>query len=701
MKKTILALLFLQQFFFYNIIAQSNYVPNKKLREYFNEYDYSKYKNTSLSGLNYYTDDFKKIEKKLWKCTNLDSNFIYPYALLAKIKHAKKEFFGRHGAFELYSKYINKNRLFPYGRLCPSLSDYEQQANLYSEDECVYKVRTARIRCLLDAYKYKKELFDKTKNDGTIVTTQTLSVYFSIVEKDLDEATKATIQDYFDFYSLLADFEYNNGNYEESAKSYQKILDKIPTKTRINKDDLNIVKQVYEKIYNISIINDDYETAENALSSYFKLPHTKDDRRKLDFKNKQKEIIRLINLRELIKGGNYEVCIHNGQKVFCDNKNISINNYSSALQFLYLYNNSNILQTIFDLKTLGRNTQSNGSYEDSYQIEDAYEFYLNYGQELGMIWPKYMPISYDSYLADLEISKWLFSEFSSKVISNMAKCGCIGNNVFDVKNTDNISYLFSKSKKDSNLTAKFIISDDWTQLLNIAVKYYDPQGNEVFKTKNGEELPTRLKCQTLYDIEKRNYENEQAIIRAQQLQQEQELRRLELERNNREAQIRILEEENRKRENEIALSNAQTLQLEKKKELENQKAAAAFMKLIFSANSTNTSTSEPTQSTTSTQKSSTSSSPLKNVYICTSGKPEECCRAVVVTSSRPKGSGCCSRSDGRGCSSGHPWSECGKEGNKNYLCNYCGISVRLESYPKNSGCCPVKGCNGHSWSEVK
>jgi hypothetical protein len=91
----------------------------------------------------------------------------------------------------------------------------------------------------------------------------------------------------------------------------------------------------------------------------------------------------------------------------------------------------------------------------------------------------------------------------------------------------------------------------------------------------------------------------------------------------------------------------------------------------------------------------------EDVYICTSGKASGCCRTVVVTSGRPTTSGCCPRSDGNGCSSGHSWSNCGKSGNRNYQCSSCGIAVRTVSQPKNS-CCPVNDCGSmHYWREIK
>jgi hypothetical protein len=107
------------------------------------------------------------------------------------------------------------------------------------------------------------------------------------------------------------------------------------------------------------------------------------------------------------------------------------------------------------------------------------------------------------------------------------------------------------------------------------------------------------------------------------------------------------------------------------------------------------------KSSSSSSSSSYSNTNNEDVYICTSGKASGCCRTVVVTSGSPKTSGCCPRTDGRGCSYGHSWSNCGKSGNKNYQCSSCGITVRTASQPKNS-CCPVNDCGTmHYWNEIK
>jgi len=90
----------------------------------------------------------------------------------------------------------------------------------------------------------------------------------------------------------------------------------------------------------------------------------------------------------------------------------------------------------------------------------------------------------------------------------------------------------------------------------------------------------------------------------------------------------------------------------------------------------------------------------KKVYICSSDKPEKCCKTVVVTSSSPKTSGCCPRTDGNGCSSGHSWYSVGKTGEKTFQCTYCSITVNTDFSPRGGGCCPINGCIGHSWREI-
>jgi hypothetical protein len=126
-----------------------------------------------------------------------------------------------------------------------------------------------------------------------------------------------------------------------------------------------------------------------------------------------------------------------------------------------------------------------------------------------------------------------------------------------------------------------------------------------------------------------------------------------------------------------------------------------LLELLFLFNSDYSETSHNNSNTYNTPDHSKN---IKDeyVFICTSGKPDGCCKSVVVTSkSKPESSGCCPRTDGRGCTSGHSWRNCGKTGNRNYQCSACGITVRTASQPENS-CCPIRDCGFmHSWREIK
>jgi hypothetical protein len=105
---------------------------------------------------------------------------------------------------------------------------------------------------------------------------------------------------------------------------------------------------------------------------------------------------------------------------------------------------------------------------------------------------------------------------------------------------------------------------------------------------------------------------------------------------------------------------------------------------------------------TNSSKSSTPKKEKRNVYICTAQSSASCCKLVASTTFGYPKTGCCPRTDGNGCSSGHSWSNLGEEGETQYVCSYCNLSVKLKSYPRNSGCCSGSGgCGGHSWREIK
>jgi len=105
--------------------------------------------------------------------------------------------------------------------------------------------------------------------------------------------------------------------------------------------------------------------------------------------------------------------------------------------------------------------------------------------------------------------------------------------------------------------------ETWKELLHIPIVFLD-ENKKIFTSKNGKTLPTYVYFKKLYEIEKKKYEDEQALIRARQLKQQEEIRRIQQEQLNRETQIRLIEEENERKQKEIDLVNAQNKQLENK-----------------------------------------------------------------------------------------------------------------------------------------
>ena len=105
------------------------------------------------------------------------------------------------------------------------------------------------------------------------------------------------------------------------------------------------------------------------------------------------------------------------------------------------------------------------------------------------------------------------------------------------------------------------------------------------------------------------------------------------------------------------------------------------------------------QAGSSSSSSTNSYTSSKRVFICSS--QDGCCLSVVNSDNKPSEGICKSRSYLPAGQNGHSWREVGIQGGKSYMCNRCSVVVNISSYPSGGGCCPVGGCTGHSWSEVR
>jgi 5'-3' exonuclease len=219
--------------------------------------------------------------------------------------------------------------------------------------------------------------------------------------------------------------------------------------------------------------------------------------------------------------------------------------------------------------------------------------------------------------------------------------------------------------------------------MDIPVHYLNQNKEQIYKNKSGEALPPKVAFKKTYTIEKQKYDNEQAILRAQQLQQEAEVRRLQQEQNYRETQLRLIEAENQKKQKEIDLVNAQNKQIENKHALETQKANAIFLNKFL--NSSSSSSNKNSNSSTSQNSSSKSTQNNGPTYEC------NCCHQVSYKSSIPSTVGCSQCYGGS-----HNW--IGVHNGPTYECSKCNQITYLNSIPSSVGCSGYM--ETHSWRSI-
>jgi hypothetical protein len=589
-----------------SVSSQIYYKPNEKAQEIYNSIKWG-LTTERLQGES--KKEIEKQQKDLLKCLKLDSNFAQPYAALGNIKMLNQEYLTEKGAFYYYSKYLDKAKKYSFKEFNGSVvrlvdndnsTSYSFSSTLrnytlnfksnktksrinnslffkttlkdYDNGEWIEATKDNRIKCLILGYKMNPEYFNTKKGVNSVVTIEELSNYLELCLTDLESLFEnhnyrdksEVYNDYFNLFTIKGELEFNSGKYPESAMTYKLLIGKLKIGLYEDEQRKTIIilkRQVYEKLYNMFMSIGDNESALNSLIEFFKIPFKDTDFNSISFQKKRKEMFRLFNKLNGLSSDQYQICQLDGKVVFCDNKNIELSNYSSAVQFLRIYNNDNLLQIIFGKDgELSNNT-----------INNVYSFYLNKGKDEGMIWPKYKPMNYDASVVS-ERPTLLF---------NLYNCECVTNLIDFKGDYYNGFQIYTKSLRDSSLTVIMNVSQDWEMLNKMPITYYNMQKQVVTKTAQGAQLPVSRNCEKLYAIEKQNYENQQALLRAQQLQQEAEVRRLQQEQYYKETQLRLLEQENTKKQKEIDLVNARSQQIEKKQELESQKSANAFMKWMF------------------------------------------------------------------------------------------------------------------------
>ncbi len=580
--------------------AQIYYEPNEKASTIWREYGRVK---------NIEKKEIKKAEKKLLKAIDIDSNFAHPYACIGLIKLKENQFLTKDGAFYYFAKYFEKIKKYPTKNF--DIKCYNQGSTRLVGD-CGAYIKLERAECLIAAYRLQPELFNPKSDTKNHYSINDLSNLINLCISDF-ESVRPLIDYYdgreslinhlvFDLYSLKGEFDFIRGDYASSSQCYKLLIDQL-------KKDYDKKLLVYDKLYNMFIEIKDKQSASKALMEYLETYRIKifgerglqriyypngvttsnpcygKKNSSIEFLTKRKQLIALMNENYNLKPNDYEICNINGTAVFCENQNIAISNFSSAHQFWTIYNSNGLLNQYFDENEM---TLINRDGFDYSITDELYDFYLKIGKEQGLIWPKFKLIQ----LVKENVRGTFLNDFFS--------CGNF-TRIYDMKN----SQVFCQAKIDSTLTLVFDISNDWRTFNQIPVTFYNSQKQIVTQTSKGVALPKTYNCEKLYLIEKQKYENQQALLMAQQQQQLQEVQRLQQEQNYKETQLRLIEEENVRKQKEIDLVNSKNQQIEKQKELENQKAAKEFMKFMFQSSgsssgssSSGSSNSEPTRKCT-------------------------------------------------------------------------------------------------------
>ena len=520
-----------------SVSSQIYYKPNEKAQEIYNSIKWG-LTTERLQGES--KKEIEKQQKDLLKCLKLDSNFAQPYAALGNIKMLNQEYLTEKGAFYYYSKYLDKAKKYSFKEFNGSVArlvdnenspSYSFSSTLrnytlnfksnktksginnslvfkttlkdYDNGEWIEATKDNRIKCLILGYKMNPEYFDTKKGVNSVVTIDKLSNYIELCLTDLESlfenqnyTDKSEVyNDYFNLFTIKGELEFNSGKYPESAMTYKLLIGKLKIGFYDDEQRKTIIilkRQVYEKLYNMFMSIGDNESALNSLIEFFKIPFKDADFNSISFQKKRKEVFRLLGIINGLYQNTYEICQIDGKQVFCQNKNIELDNYSSAIQFLDVYNQNNLLEIIFGKGeiTTGKYPNHISSYASTQYI---YTFYLKIGKEEGMIWPKYKSLNYNN-----DYPVW-------QRMKDLANCGCMPN-IIDVKSTElNEIQIFRQSSIDSSLTVvqKFI-TYDWQMLNNIPTTYYNSQKNIVTQTSRGEQLLAFRSCEKLYLIEKQN-----------------------------------------------------------------------------------------------------------------------------------------------------------------------------------------------------
>jgi hypothetical protein len=519
---------------------------------------------------------------KLKLALKLDSNYSNTYFYLARYYENKRNFLKNKGAIYYYCKYLEVNKRFPI--------------------KAFVDVPKYMINNLLYAYQLNPEYF---KNDNKLSDFSPSELYKIVIgciskyeEYNITYGYEYLDDETFRIYSLKAELEFNKKDFENYFNTCNVLLNKMDARYT---DDYKL--KLYDDMQNKYIEIQDFESASKVINEDLKIKIS-ERKKTLEYQNKQKKLVSFLNKISNLTNENYDICKSDGIDVFCRNKNMRVANFSSALKFwnIYLLENSifyemfnEFFQNIDQRKFLdkygyipNRNGQGYGFKID--YIPYIYDFYIMKGKELGMVWPLFSPQNLlEEFIQVNSNTHWQFETIVKTDLKGR-------NDVYDLefisnnRDGDKYNVIFGHQNYVSDSVYKYELTFlpqkyYWENLLEVPVYYFTENKEQIYKNKKGDILPPKIAFKQTYDIEKQRYDNEQAVLRAQQLQQEAEVRRLQQEQIYRETQLRLIDAENQRKQKEIDLVNAKNKHLENKHALETQKANAIFLNKFLNSSS--------------------------------------------------------------------------------------------------------------------
>jgi hypothetical protein len=495
----------------------------------------------------------EKMEELLLKTISIDENFSYPYHILGDLKVQERLVFEDKGAYYYYSKFLEKQTKYNCSR--SSISDFTWDLIHNSSKGDLFGHCTsgpAKDSMLIESKKFVTQKRFESVWNGLIwadkrVTTP-MAEKLSIVIQDIYSLTEEYQCGELnpDIASNLCivtgDYFMQQGNYSMALEAYQK-FETFKFKLSYNQID-NFTNIFGNRISLAFALNGQKELARQNLNLTLKsLPSYG-----VIDKNIMAGVIKVVNILDKLQPGE-SIKNSRGEMVYVENKNIRVDNFSSAFQLCSAFRGLDLRRVNDEIYKGGYHkfSPTNYSITSSDITSSDYQGLIEWtalGSQLGTIWPKPRPISPNEL-----VKNGLETMVPSYLRNFIFKCDC-ATDIFDIRLTSNGYDIYRASRKYPSLIGVMSVPLDWRQFNNMTVKYYNKNGELILKDSLGNNLPTSGKCTKGYEMYKAEYEAMLARQEAERIEQErlriaQEQARIQQE-NETKLQLAIAEAEAKK-----------------------------------------------------------------------------------------------------------------------------------------------------------